>query len=374
MSDMKKILLTGVTSSIGIHILKLLLSDRSIKISVLLRGANEEEAKGRLEALCKRFNNYDKDFERWEKIEIVLGDLTKIHCGVKPERYKHLKDSITEIYHCAALTNFNESLKNVRRVNVEGTKNILELAKNCKTFEKVNYISSVFISGSFAGFFNEDNRDVGQSFNNYYEQSKFEAELLLEEYVTKGLTVVIYRLSVVTGELNGQMTHLHGLFHQFIRLLTLQVFDRLPIARNCKINLIPCDIAATAIYTLSNNYDQSKIYHIISKKSISLQRLVKLISKYLECNVPECTAAEEFDLNRLDAVHKKILIPFLPYFNSQVILTSDKTIRELEKFDFQFPEINRQYIVKILEFGKRLGYFKSLSREIKDKIILDGRK
>ena len=357
---MKKVFLTGATSPIGVHILRLLLLEKSTEISVLLRGVDEKDAESRLTAMIKRFDNYDRNFERLAEVRVILGDLTTDYCGINLDQYEYLKDSIVEIFHCAALTNFNESLENLRSVNVEGTRNVLELAKSCKYLKKINYISSIFVSGSSSDSFSEDDLDTGQVFHNYYEQSKFEAELILRECITNGFTIATYRLSVVTGEWDGQMTHFHGLFYQFIRLLTLRIFDQLPIAMNCKINLIPCDIAAEAIYMLSNNCDRTSTYHVISKNGISLRYLVSLISQYFECNYPQCVGMEEFNLSRLDVVHKKILMPFLPYFNSQVILCSDKTIRELQKSNFRFPEINEKYIIKILEFWEKLGYFKSL--------------
>lgn len=356
----KNVFLTGATSPLGIHILRLLLLDKNAKIFLLMRGINSNVALGRIRVLLRKIQDGDKNnYKLTKSTKIILGDITKDKCGVNKKAYRLLCNSLTEIYHCAALTNFNESLKNVRKVNVEGTRNLLELARNCRHLKKVNYISSVFISGSFKGSFNENNLNVGQRFNNPYEQSKFEAELLIRNSTVDGVVFLIFRPSVITGEFNGPMTHTHGLFCQFLRILAFDIFDMLPISKQTMINFVPCDAAAMAIYILGKFCDQSATYHITSQDAFSLRSLAEFASKYLGCNNPKYIERNDFSLSRLTVVQRKILAPFLPYFYLRVTLSSEKTFERLAGHGFKFPKITERYIMKLIRHGRDVGYFKS---------------
>ena len=137
----KCILLTGATGFLGSHILKSFLFESDSKVFLLVRSNSKQHAEKRLLFLLEnmlgvRFRNF---YSR--RIECISGDQTKEDLGVSIIGYRRLIKSVSEIYHCAAATDFRMSLAAARDTNVNGLRNVLQLADNCGLLSKFNYIS-----------------------------------------------------------------------------------------------------------------------------------------------------------------------------------------------------------------------------------------
>lgn len=102
------------------------------------------------------------------------------------------------VFHAAALTQlWHKDASLFYRINVEGTKNILEAALQTGV-KKVVFTSSCAVLGpSIEPVKEDDKRAV--PFENDYEISKHQAEELVKEYVAKGLDIVIVRPPRVFG-------------------------------------------------------------------------------------------------------------------------------------------------------------------------------
>ena len=86
------------------------------------------------------------------------------------------------------------------RVNVEGTRNVLDAITRCRGLERLHYFSTCYVSGRYAGPFGEDDLEVGAPFNNYYEETKHDAEAEVRRRMAAGLPATIYRPSIVVGD------------------------------------------------------------------------------------------------------------------------------------------------------------------------------
>lgn len=101
-------------------------------------------------------------------------------------------------FHAAALTQlWDKDSSLFYRINVEGTKNVLEAALQTGV-KKVVFTSSCAVLGPSIEPAREDNKR-SVPFENDYEVSKQQAEQLVKQYVAKGLDVVIVRPPRVFG-------------------------------------------------------------------------------------------------------------------------------------------------------------------------------
>ena len=164
---MGAVLLTGATGFVGMELLNRFLSGGERHVYALVRASDDRAAAGRLPA--------------HPRLTAVAGDIEKPGLGLDAATTQRLAGEVTTVMHCAASVSFDLSLPDSRRINVDGTRHMLEFAERCEDLERFSYVSTAYVGGEPDGLFREDQLDVGQSFRNAYERSKFEAELMLRE-------------------------------------------------------------------------------------------------------------------------------------------------------------------------------------------------
>jgi len=134
------------------------------------------------------------------KVKLFLPGGTKsyrMHLEDKETIFSLLRNEKPEVlYHCAALVE-SRSIKNLRRVNCEGTKNVLEACLRAGV-KKAIYLSSIsVVSGNTEVPLTEN---LPFKAKNPYGLSKLEAEKIALEYRGKGLKIAILRPCMVYGE------------------------------------------------------------------------------------------------------------------------------------------------------------------------------
>ena len=105
-----------------------------------------------------------------------------------------------EVWHLAAVYDLAVAPQVARRVNVDGTRNVLDFCREQPHLRRLQYVSTCYVSGRFEGEFTEDALDVGQAFRNHYEETKYEAELLVRKAMADGIPATIYRPGIVVGD------------------------------------------------------------------------------------------------------------------------------------------------------------------------------
>lgn len=357
---MKKIFLTGATGFLGAHILKELCLLNNVKIIVLIRGKTQSEAETRIkDSLVNSFgqNFFKKNFRN---LNVIRGDITKENFNIRSNFYNNLITQIAEIFHCAASTDFRMNLATARIANCFGTENILKLADRSKNLNKFHYISTAFVAGTKEGLFAESDFDVHQRFNNAYEQSKFEAELLVRDFIKKRLKIHIYRPSIIMGEYYTGKTTSFKMFYQPLHYFFQELYTAAPIDPGSPYNFIPVDTAAKAIISLSNldlNNDLV-VFHIVSNNNISLGHIIDLLCGFLSIRKPRYVSVAEFNKLEKSVVKKKLIEPFIPYFNFKALFDNTKTNEFLSKAGFLPPVINDGYIYRILNFCLKVNFLK----------------
>src|SRR5688572_11710674 len=135
---------------------------------------------------------------------VIRGDLTRPGLGLRPRDYEELTQKTSAILHCAAATSFSMSAAEARKVNVEGTRRVLELAAACPTLQKVGVLSTTYVAGTRRGRILEGQRQRPRAFVNEYEHSKFEMERLIREAMRR-LPIAVYRSSTILGRASGEI-------------------------------------------------------------------------------------------------------------------------------------------------------------------------
>lgn len=170
---MKPALVTGATGFVGWHVARLL-TGRGYRVRALVRGG-------------KRV----RDLE----VEHAAGDLRDADSVARAAR------GCGAVFHVAAdYRLWAKDADEMRRSNVEGTRNVLAAAEKAGV-ERVVYTSTVGCIGIPPGGEGDEETPVTlRDMAGAYKRSKFEAEMVALEFARKGLPVVIVNPTAPVGE------------------------------------------------------------------------------------------------------------------------------------------------------------------------------
>jgi len=217
------------------------------------------------------------------KIEFIEADITE-EITIPDE----IRCNMTAILHAAAETRFSAPLEEVRRVNVDGLANILNLAFRCPRLDRFGCLSTIYIAGKRTGRVNENEFDHAAGFVNAYEQSKFEAERFLHEHAAH-VPVAIYRLSTILGDSRTGEVAKTGAIHEAIRFFYHSLAPMIPGTAETPVDLISSDYAVAAIGRLfCNKFESGKTFHVCA--GMDAMPLGEMLNAARECflrNRPE---------------------------------------------------------------------------------------
>lgn len=354
----KPVLITGATGLVGSYLLKVLLQNR-YKVYVLSRSKDGKNAKDRVIDILKFWDN-DIVSKNSHNLSVLEGDITKKNLGLNKQSIDLLKNEIEEIFHCAAITEFNYPLQEIRKVNVEGTKNILDLALECKRFKKVSHISTAYVCGDYKGIFKEEDFDVGQKFNTTYEQSKFEAEKLIQDYRKKGLWIDIFRPPIILGDSKtGKVLSFKRSFYQFLHALNLEIFNCFPNPnKENYFNIVFVDELCQSIICISSQASimRNKNYHPFSLQSLPFESILDLPCEFLGLKKPSIISSQEFIRNKLTPAQMMLLKFNFSFLDRDAILDSTATNELLRRYNFKFSNFDEEVFLKLLEYCVKEGF------------------
>lgn len=190
-----------------------------------------------------------------ENFALVEGDITRENLGMSAEDLKTVLAETTDVFHLAAVYDLAVEKNLAFRVNVEGTRNVNETVKKMPHLRRYNYISTCYVAGRRTGEILETELVHDAGFRNYYEETKYLAEVEVENL--KGeLPVTIYRPSVVVGDSRtGETAKYDGIYAVIFYLRKFPSLLRLVNVGNklVKLNLVPVDFVVEGIAALSKD-------------------------------------------------------------------------------------------------------------------------
>jgi thioester reductase-like protein len=252
------VLLTGATGFVGKEILDRLLS-RGRRVYALVRARNDDAAATRL--------------SRHANLTAVAGDIEQPGLGVAPG----LTEDITTVIHCAASVSFELSLEDSRRVNVEGTRNVVDFAHRCERLERLSYVSTAYVAGEPRRLFGEDELDVGQRFRNPYERSKFEAEWMVRGRA-RGLPLQVLRPSIVVGDSRTGRTTSFNVLYGPLKALARGAIPAIPGRRGSPVDVVPVDYVADRAVELAEDGPDGTYHLVAGRNATTVGRLLDLAS------------------------------------------------------------------------------------------------
>lgn len=279
------------------------------------------------------------------RIELIEGDITRrgLDADLGDERMRRIR----EIYHLAAIYDLSVPRPVARKVNVDGTRNVLDFAENCPKLERFQYVSTCYVSGRHVGVFTEHDLDKGQRFQNYYEETKFLAEVDVHERMEGGLPATVYRPAIVVGDSETGETQKYDGPYVIIRFLLRQpkvaVLPKIGDPSRYRTNVVPSDFVVDALAYLSGlDASRGKVYQLADPDPRTVDEMIDLLAdvtgrKVLRLPTPAPLAKGA--IAYLPFVERILQIPpeAVDYFTHPTHYTSENTQADLRGSGISCP-------------------------------------
>lgn len=200
-----------------------------------------------------------------EAFILIEGDITQPSLLISEETQENLNKKVTHVFHLAAIYDLAVPRGIAFKINVNGTNNVNMWVKGLTQLKRYVYFSTAYVVGKREGTLYETELIRPTSFKNHYEETKYEAEVLVEKL--KGdVPITIIRPGIVKGHSKtGETIKFDGPYFMMNFLERLKFFPLLPRLGKGKayVNLVPIDyiIQATAYLSFLEG-GAGKTYHL----------------------------------------------------------------------------------------------------------------
>jgi long-chain acyl-CoA synthetase len=177
-----KVLLTGATGFVSAHVAAQLLKETEHSIIALVRGIDKETATRRLSRTWWDWSELAGAIGG--RVQIAVGDVSESMLGLSRSEYQELVETLTHIIHTAADLRLDAPLEELRKTNVGGTINVLNLARAVHKHHgltRLSHVSTAYVAGGRTGDISEASLSDEAGFYSKYEVSKFEADRLVQQ-------------------------------------------------------------------------------------------------------------------------------------------------------------------------------------------------
>lgn len=279
MSLNETIFLTGFPGFIAGRLITQLASDKEARFLLLVQPALVERAREEIARLALETNSSGAD-----RFRLLEGDITQDNLGMSDAELAMARRETTSIFHLAAIYDLAVSRDPAMRVNVEGTRNVNRFAQTIQQLRRYHYVSTCYVAGLRTGLIRESELQHNAGFHNYYEETKYLAELEVEA-LKRELPITIHRPSVVCGDSQtGETAKYDGVYYLINyllkqpRLLTLFNIGN----HDVHLNIVPVDFVVAAMVALAR--DERSIgatVQLADPRPLTTQELFETIAQTL---------------------------------------------------------------------------------------------
>jgi thioester reductase-like protein len=258
----KALFCTGAGGFIGRYLLSHYLEEEDCELYLLEQGRFRE----RLETFL---DQRIFDPARRQRVRVFSGDISQAGLGLDAAIADELRQRVTHAIHLAALYNLSAPRAISVRVNVDGTRHLLDFLERIPSLQRFGHASTIAVVGRHTGTFREEDLDLGQGFKNNYDETKFLSEKLVRERRDSIPTVILRPTTVVGHSRTGEIEKIDGPYYA-LNMIARGMHRVVPNTRDIKFHFGPVDFVADAFYHLFEDQESvGKVFHLVDPEPLT---------------------------------------------------------------------------------------------------------
>jgi len=286
MPDRETLFITGFPGFIANRLLERL-ARRDCRFILLVQPSLRERATEEIVRISQLTGKSADEFQ------IVEGDISEPGLALKPADLELVQQQATRVFHLAAVYDLAVPHDLAMRVNAGGTRNVLDFARLIPSLRQFHHVSTCYVAGKREGMILETELRHDAGYRNFYEESKYLAELAVESAKSE-LPVTIHRPAVVCGDSKtgetGKYDGVYYLIHYLLRWPS--VLSMINIGNHeVSLNLVPVDFVVDGMAALA--FDEraiGKTLQLADAAPLTTNQLFNAIAKSIDGHKSRITA------------------------------------------------------------------------------------
>lgn len=277
---------------------------------------------------------------------VVTGDITKPDLAIQEDTNRLLQESVTHVFHLAAIYDLAVPKDIAYNVNVNGTQQVNDWVQTLTKLNRYIYFSTAYVSGAREGRIYEHELTEGQLFKNHYEQTKYDAEVLVDD-LKDTIPITIIRPAVVKGDSEtGQTIKFDGLYFLLNFLDKISFMPVLPYFGDGEPegNFVPNDyILQATSYLAIALVGEGKTYHLTDPKPYTMRELQRMLTEHYLGKTPKGKLPVSFSKAslKLGPVRKWLHVEreAMDYFTIHSSYDCSQTVADLDGSGVSCPDL-----------------------------------
>jgi thioester reductase-like protein len=267
-------LLTGFPSfmarKLAVHILD---EEPGTLIYAIVRPKFAQEAEQMVQNWPKNFRN---------RFVMIEGDAAAMDLGLSGVEFRALSAEIDRIHHAAQVTYLGVDPRTAQQLNVDGTSEVIELARACSSLKCLVLHSTAEVAGDRTGIVREDELEAGQRFPTFIAETRARAEKLARTAMADIPITIVRPATIVGDSRTGEIDRFDGPYLLILLIITTpaEIAVPLPGRGDAPLNLVPVDFAVRASRALGRHpRSPGRTFHLVDPNPLTAKSVFDLVAR-----------------------------------------------------------------------------------------------